>query len=187
MTLGPPPVSLDAIVDNPAKVALLTPDERNAAIMRCAALLAALSALAPAPLGSTPTAAPRCLTVLEVAERLGLKPAYVYELVRRGELPARPMGRYVRIPEDVLRDWVATPNRHGGNAGTTPRVSSARRDRRGASATMNAARADAGPVRRSDRRDAQHERPARVRRGASPRANRPTDPSADADGGDRNA
>ncbi len=153
MTLTPrSPVSLDAIADDPPAAAVLTPEERNTALTRCAAVLSALSTSMPTPREITATAVPRCLTVREVAERLGLKPAYIYDLVRRGELPARPIGKYERIPEDTLGDWLKARDPQGVAALMTHRVSSSSpHDGRGAPASPQAARADADPARRTGR------------------------------------
>ena len=52
------------------------------------------------------------LSVVEVAERLGISRAFAYELVARGDLPSLRLGRRVVVPrkapeqliEDVARD-----------------------------------------------------------------------------------
>ncbi len=49
----------------------------------------------------------RTLTVPEVAEILRVPRLHVYRLVREGKLPAVRVGRWVRVPEDALRVWVA--------------------------------------------------------------------------------
>jgi excisionase family DNA binding protein len=48
----------------------------------------------------------RLLTVPDVARRLGVPPAYVYELARRRGIPTCRLGRYVRIPARELRTWI---------------------------------------------------------------------------------
>src|SRR5262245_34404542 len=49
----------------------------------------------------------RWLTADDVAQRTGLKAAYVLDLCRRGMLPSARQGKYVRIPEAGLRAWQA--------------------------------------------------------------------------------
>ena len=46
------------------------------------------------------------LTVPEAAVMLRIGRNLAYELVARGELPAVRLGRAIRIPRDVLHDWV---------------------------------------------------------------------------------
>ena len=46
------------------------------------------------------------LTVPEAAKMLRIGRNLAYELVARGELPAVRLGRAIRIPRDVLHDWV---------------------------------------------------------------------------------
>lgn len=179
-----PSVGLDALADDPAKAAQLTPEERCALVLRAAAALAALGA--PLPSGSaTLAAAPlddsRALPVPEVARRLGLTPAYVYELVRRGELPAIRVGKYVRVPENGLRAWQEARQRAGVD-GPGYTVYPRRRDGRRAPTSPQAARADAGRARRARGRDPRHDRPAGARRGPHPGTDRPADPPAGADG-----
>ena len=62
-------------------------------------------------------AADRYLTVGQVAERTGLSPSHLYELARRGDLPARPMGtgkrpRSYRILFSDLLAWEASRARN---------------------------------------------------------------------------
>jgi excisionase family DNA binding protein len=45
------------------------------------------------------------LTVREVAEQLRLRPAYVYDLVRRGDLEAVRAGKYVRVAQSAVSSW----------------------------------------------------------------------------------
>ena len=66
---------------------------------------------APAPdpqLAQTSSAGSRLLVAEDVAALLGVSPAFVYALVRRGELPAVRVGdRYVRFRAEAVRDWIA--------------------------------------------------------------------------------
>jgi excisionase family DNA binding protein len=62
------------------------------------------------------TAGSRLLAVEDVSALLGVSPALVYALVRRGELPAVRIGeRYVRFRAQALQDWIAEQE------STTPR------------------------------------------------------------------
>ena len=42
-------------------------------------------------------------TAQEVADKLKIKKSTVYDLIKRGELPAVRMGRTIRIPESAFR------------------------------------------------------------------------------------
>ena len=67
------------------------------------------------PAQSEPVAADeQLLTAAEVAARLAVPKAFVYELARRGELPTLHVGaRYVRIPATALEQWVRRQMDHG--------------------------------------------------------------------------
>jgi excisionase family DNA binding protein len=67
------------------------------------------------PTQSEPVAADeQLLTAAEVAGRLAVPKAFVYELARRGELPTLHVGaRYVRIPVTALEQWVRRQMDHG--------------------------------------------------------------------------
>lgn len=61
-----------------------------------------------APVVQAPAAGARLLAAEEVSDLLGVSPALVYALVRRGELPAVRVGdRYVRFRAQALQDWIA--------------------------------------------------------------------------------
>jgi excisionase family DNA binding protein len=50
----------------------------------------------------------RLLIADDVAGLLGVSPAFVYALVRRGDLPAvRVGGRYVRFRSQAVEEWIA--------------------------------------------------------------------------------
>jgi len=49
----------------------------------------------------------RLLTAGDAAALLQVPKAHVYELVRRGNLPATRLGKYVRLPLRGLRAWIA--------------------------------------------------------------------------------
>jgi excisionase family DNA binding protein len=48
----------------------------------------------------------RLLTPGDAAALLQIPKAHIYELVRRGELPATRLGKYVRLPLRSLRTWI---------------------------------------------------------------------------------
>ncbi len=48
----------------------------------------------------------RLLTVAQVAEVLSVRKSHAYELIRRNEIPAIRLGRYVRVRLSDLRRWV---------------------------------------------------------------------------------
>ena len=55
-----------------------------------------------------PGGASRLLIADDVAALLGVSPAFVYALVRRGELPAVRVGdRYVRFRREAVEGWIA--------------------------------------------------------------------------------
>jgi excisionase family DNA binding protein len=54
-------------------------------------------------------ACPRLLVAQEVAAILRVKVKRVYELIRNRDIPTVVIGsRQVRIPEDQLREWIAS-------------------------------------------------------------------------------
>jgi excisionase family DNA binding protein len=46
------------------------------------------------------------LSVVEVADLLGIGRSAAYEAVRRGEIPARRLGRRLLIPVPALLEWL---------------------------------------------------------------------------------
>lgn len=53
------------------------------------------------------------LHVEEVQAMLGIGRTTVYEMIRRGDLPALRVGRLVRVPRSRLDEWI-TRNTTGG-------------------------------------------------------------------------
>ncbi len=49
----------------------------------------------------------KLLTAEEVARILRVPKLNVYRLVREGRLPVVRIGRFVRVPEEELRAWIA--------------------------------------------------------------------------------
>jgi len=46
------------------------------------------------------------LSVRQVAKRLHKGPNYVYEAVRSGGMPHLRLGASIRVPQNLLEDWV---------------------------------------------------------------------------------
>jgi excisionase family DNA binding protein len=49
----------------------------------------------------------KVLTVKEAADRLKVKPQWVYRMMQSGDLPFVRLGRLIRIDEDSLEKWLA--------------------------------------------------------------------------------
>lgn len=49
----------------------------------------------------------RLLTADEVAALLQLRPSWVQEQTRRGNVPCVRLGRFVRYREEEIREWIA--------------------------------------------------------------------------------
>ena len=78
----------------------------------------------PGPAGSLPIQRSKVVqtfTVPEVAQILRVPKLHVYRLVREGKLPAVHIGRWVRVPEEALRAWMA----QGGTSVRQAQVSGA--------------------------------------------------------------
>jgi len=70
----------------------------------------------------------RLLTAAEVATRLGVRPAFVYELARRHLLPVIHVGRYCRFDPVALSHWL---DAGGVSDGITKKVADLRPELRG--------------------------------------------------------
>jgi excisionase family DNA binding protein len=59
-------------------------------------------------LNRAPVASPRrlVLTVPEVAAELQIPASTVYDLIRRGVIPAVRVGKRLRVPKRRLEDWI---------------------------------------------------------------------------------
>jgi DNA binding domain, excisionase family len=100
-------LSLDEFARSPERSASLSASEVYGLMIKCSALQGLLLARLLA-LQATPWQVPSSndlLTVPEAARRLHFRPAYVYELVRKGSLEAVHAGKYVRISEAALAAW----------------------------------------------------------------------------------
>ena len=54
-----------------------------------------------------PTVVEQLLTVPEVARLLRVSDWYVYELIKRREIPSIRIGRWIRVERNALTDWMA--------------------------------------------------------------------------------
>jgi excisionase family DNA binding protein len=103
--------TLDELAGDPTTATALPREAVPVLLARCAVVQGALTArlLAPGGNGSPePPAGDRLLTIPQVASRLGVPPAYCYELARRAVLPVVRVGpKYVRVSADGLTAWIA--------------------------------------------------------------------------------
>jgi excisionase family DNA binding protein len=110
----PLPLSLDEIAEDPSRGAQLPLQVRQMLIVRCASVMASLAALGcdepdlekESPTTSNPEPLERLLAVPEAAGLMGFATSYVYEIIRRGDLPAVKRGKYVRIRASSLAEWI---------------------------------------------------------------------------------
>jgi excisionase family DNA binding protein len=100
-------VTLEELAAAPQRATTLCESQVTELVAKCAvanaALLARLVALQHVQVEKE--SPDRLLTVADVVQRLKLKPPYIYELARRGLLPAVKVGKYVRFPESSLAMW----------------------------------------------------------------------------------
>jgi len=68
----------------------------------------------------------RLLTATQVAERLGVKPGWVWAQARAGRIPHVQLGRYRRFREEALEDWLRELEHAGGDHGPLAEPSAAR-------------------------------------------------------------
>src|SRR5881409_16282 len=105
----------------------------------------------------------RLLAIPKVAEIFGFTEQYVYELIRRGHLPAVRSGKYVRVSASAVDSFMKNGPKNGVDGGLYQRYSSAR-GRVRASATQDARRVDPGGARRQARRRDEHRGPVGAER-----------------------
>jgi len=103
--------TLADIFAHPELSATLPPDAQAELYARVARLeadlrAALLTSRAHRPDGSEPPAGDRLWTIPEVADFLSVPEGYVYELARQGKIPAVRFGKYVRVPDSALKEWV---------------------------------------------------------------------------------
>src|SRR5690348_12013493 len=116
-------MSLDELLD-PQRVSQLTPEEAARLLPGVAAAIWALTVRAATVLTERPTSCAepdRLLTMPEVSTITGIPESKVRELGRRGELPTVRIGKYVRVRQADLTQYVDTRS--------LPLVTSPRRDR----------------------------------------------------------
>lgn len=104
--------SISELVTNPARLAELPAEQRRRLVARLAAMILVLEsgedAPAPPPAAERPEQHDdRLLTVEDAAKRMGFAKSYVYEIIRRGELRAVRRGKYVRVRESAIAEWIA--------------------------------------------------------------------------------
>lgn len=100
------------LLQTPERAAELPAEERCRLVSQLAALIVVIESSsarpveAPVPQGrDSARDDDRLLRVPEAAEILGFARSYIYELIRRGELPAVQSGRHVRLRRSALREW----------------------------------------------------------------------------------
>lgn len=113
------PPSLDAIASSTSPteaLSKLSPDQLAVLAGQCATIQIAITiitraatvAVAPTPAPTpTPDSATRLLDASAIAQRTGFALSYVYELIRSGSLRAVKVGKYRRVTESALAEWIA--------------------------------------------------------------------------------
>lgn len=104
------PPSLDQLIQDPAKAAILPPEIAQALLIGLASLQPLL--VQRALMGSSDKVGEEdLLTIDQVATRLKLSQYRAYELCRHGELKAIRLGKSVRVKPSDLHAYMA---QHGG-------------------------------------------------------------------------
>jgi len=104
------PPSLDQLIQDPAKAAILPPEIAQALLIGLASIQPLL--VQRALMGSSDKVGEEdLLTIDQVATRLKLSQYRTYELCRQGELKAIRLGKSVRVKPSDLQAYVA---QHGG-------------------------------------------------------------------------
>ena len=78
-----------------------------------------------------PTGADQLLTVPQVAELLGYRPSYVYEMLKRGDLACVRDRKFVRVRKSALDAYIASREMRGPLPLKVSNVLSSRHDRSG--------------------------------------------------------
>jgi excisionase family DNA binding protein len=102
---------LPEILADPSKAAKIQVSAIPALMAQLAATQSALAArliegASVVPEIGAVTETDRAISVEEAAERLSFTKQYLYELIRRGEIPAIKHGKYIRIRENDLSAWM---------------------------------------------------------------------------------
>ena len=108
--------TLDELAQDPSKATILSTEERSSLLVRCAAVLIALSAPMLVPMGAqaVPTESregperDRLLWVQEAARRLGVTPAWLYRRHRSLPFARKLSHKVLRVSEAALNRWLAT-------------------------------------------------------------------------------
>lgn len=104
------PPALRDLVDSPERARALPPEAMAAVLGELILLLARLLVQTAVTPNTThpknPPELERLLTVAETATILNLRPARVYELVRRRVLPIVRVGKTLRVKSGDLRGWI---------------------------------------------------------------------------------
>jgi excisionase family DNA binding protein len=116
----------------------------------------------------------RLLSADDAATILRVPKAFVYELIRKGTLAATAVGKYRRIDQTDLWEFLRK-NRLDARVDA---VYSPRRDRQRTPAPSQAAQTYAAGARRESRRDIQHRRAVGAKRRADPGADGPANHDA---------
>jgi len=176
---------LDELVVDPAKIGKLPDVELGHILVQISALLAMVSARIGSTVGSdqrelAEDAAENLqqLTVSKVAALLDVPKARVYELIRRGQIPALRVGaKNVRVSRVALREWIARHQEPGEPPSTAYSRSTGRADRlrtrREAPATARPHSSSPGEAPRGDR---PFRRALGAGQGATSQAESPTGP-----------
>ncbi len=102
------------------------------------------------------------LTVPTVAVRLAVRPARVYEMIRRNQMPVVRLGKHVRVPASGLQTWLEQREQKPVGGDLYLRYSSensrGQRERRNAQANPKATQAHTGGSRPAAGRKAKHRR-----------------------------
>ena len=176
---------LGQLLEDPAKLGGLRDGELRQILVEISALLAMVSARIGSTVGSdqrelAEDAAENLqqLTVSKVAALLDVPKARVYELIRRGQIPALRVGaKNVRVSRVALREWIAGHQEPGEPPSTAYSRSTGRADRlrtrRKAPATARPHSSSPGGAPRGDR---PFRRAQGAGQGATSQAESPTGP-----------
>ena len=126
------------------------------------------------------------LKVEDVAERLAVQKGYVYDLIRRGELPSVRFGKNVRVEQETLSKWIAQRREPALTPLSTSRRLGSNEGRRSPT-TPSAARAHPATACRQARRNQKHRLPMGKGPDGNPRTVRSAAPSTGQDGRQRKA
>jgi len=151
------------VLRDPANAGELSPAARSALLAQIAAVLVALAAGSDAAMQTPPEAegTDRLLSVPKAAARLGFKPEYLYDLIRRRQFPAVHVGKYVRVRLSDLESLVRT----GSVDRALYTVYGAGDGRARTASAQKAGKIDAAGARRQARRHREHGGPLGTRRG----------------------